>query len=46
MSWHGYCVSGIVGLALQGARNGDFAQRDVEVILEGGGPIGPSPVKT
>jgi len=45
MSWHGYCVSGIVGLALQGTRNGDFAQRDVEVILEGDDPIVSSPIK-
>jgi hypothetical protein len=38
MNWHGYCVSEIVGLAMQGARNGDVAQRDVEVISEGDGP--------
>ena len=38
MSWHGYCVSGIVGLAMQGTRIDDFAQRDVEVILEGERP--------
>lgn len=35
MNWHGYCVSEIVGLAMQGARNGDVAQRDIEVIPEG-----------
>ena len=30
---------GGVGLAMQGARIGDFAQRDVEVILEGEKPV-------